>query len=370
MSQLALGLMSGTSADGISAALLSFSGHSFKFIGHLTEPFPAPLREKILKRGDLSARELSSLNVELGRQFAHAALRLLKKHHIPPRDVVCIGSHGQTMYHGPRDSVPNTLQIADPATISELTGITVVSHFRQRDMAAGGEGAPLVPFFDQYFYGQGPLRALINIGGIANVTVVGKQVPSALAFDTGPGNCLMDLAVKQATHNQETFDHHGHRAKQGQIDMQTVQAMIEEPYFKRRPPKSTGPELFGEGFLKNHFGTNFESRINDVLATLNYFTCLTIQESFRNFIFPAYPLNEILISGGGVYNKVLRRKLECLFAPIAVRSIEDFGLPALAKEPAAFAFFGFCCIHGKINHLPACTGAKRACVLGSVTKAC
>ncbi len=367
-SSLALGLMSGTSADGVSAALGKFHAHEFEFVADLTIDYPEPVLAKIRKRGSLPASEVSLLHRELGELFAQAALKLLKKTHTKPENVVCIGSHGQTIYHGPDDALKNTLQLADPAVIAERTGITVVSNFRQRDIAVGGEGAPLIPFFDQFFYGKGPLRALLNIGGIANVTIVGKGVESPVAFDTGPGNCLMDMAVQEISHGRESFDHHGTRAKHGTIDMIAVAKMVEHPYFKKPPPKSTGPEMFDRAFLLEHLGEKLKTKPDDALATLNYFTCLTIQESFRNHVFGKYPVEDLIVSGGGVHNKTLMKKLECLFAPIPVVSIESTGVPAQAKEPLAFAFFGLRCIQGKINHSPSGTGAKEARVLGSITR--
>jgi anhydro-N-acetylmuramic acid kinase len=361
--------MSGTSADGVSAALGQFKSKTFKLIGHLTHAYPSEIFEKIQERGSLSTADLSSLNVRLGEEFAQTANRLLKKLQVKPEAVACIGSHGQTIYHGPRDAVKNTLQIADPAVIAERTGISVVSHFRQRDIAVGGEGAPLIPFFDQYFFGAGPIRAFQNIGGIANVTVVGKGVKEPLAFDTGPGNGLMDMAVRTITHGKEYFDNHGQRAKHGKIDMECVGRMMQHEYFKRPPPKSTGPELFNESFLREFLGEKIHSHPDDALATLNYFTCLAIQEAYRSHIFKRYPVTEVVVSGGGVHNKTLMKKLECLFAPIPVKSIESFGLPSQAKEPLAFAFFGWRCLHNKINHLPNGTGAKQARVLGCITRA-
>lgn len=213
------------------------------------------------------------------------------------------------------------------------------------------------------------MRAFQNIGGIANVTVVGKGIESPLAFDTGPGNGLMDLAMRLITNNNESHDHNGTRAKHGKIKMDAISRMIEHPYFKLPPPKSTGPELFNEAFLLEHLGDELKNAPDDVLATLNYFTCLTIQESYRQCVFPKYPIEDVVISGGGVYNKTLMKKLECLFAPIPVVSIEKMGFPSQAKEPIAFAFFGLRTLQGKINHLPSATGARAARVLGSITRA-
>jgi anhydro-N-acetylmuramic acid kinase len=370
MTITAIGLMSGTSADGVSAVIVNFSGRTYKLISCIHHPYPPEITDKIRRSEKLSTAEVSLLNVELGEVFGEAAVKVMKKAHLVSSQIFCIGSHGQTVYHGPADSKRNSFQLADPATIAEKTRVTVVSHFRQKDIAAGGQGAPLIPFFDHYFYGDGPARAFQNIGGISNVTVVGKGILKPLAFDNGPGNSLMDAAVREITGGQESFDHHGQRAKHGTIDAAHVSKLVEDhPYFKQAPPKSTSLEMFGRKYLMEHFGKSLLTKPNDVLASLNFMTCLTIQESYRNFIFGKYPVDEVVISGGGAFNKTLVKKLECLFAPIPVTTIEKYGLPVQAKEPVAFAFFGVRCLQGKINHLPHVTGASRACVLGSVTSA-
>lgn len=366
--ELALGLMSGTSADGVSAALVQFKSHTFKLIGTAHADYPDDIVRKIRAGGALPTREASALNVQIGEVFAQAALKVMKKTHTAPGAIACIGSHGQTVYHGPADSPRNTLQLGDPAVIAERTGVAVVSNFRQRDVAAGGEGAPLMPFFDQYFFGTGPMRAMQNIGGIGNVTVVGRGVETPLAFDTGPGNGLMDEAMRQITKGAESYDNHGARAKKGTLSIEAVEKMIKHPYFKKEPPKSTGLEMFGADFLRECVGDLLAGRPDDAMASLNYFTCLSIQESYRRFIFPKLQVEEIVVSGGGAHNKTLMKKLECLFAPIPVTSIEALGLPAQAKEPVAFAFFGLRALHGKPNHLPAATGATHARVLGSLTR--
>jgi anhydro-N-acetylmuramic acid kinase len=369
MSHLALGLMSGTSADGVSAALGRFKDRSFELLGHTTHAYPADLVKLVRQGPTLTANQVSSLNMALGHEFASTANRLLKKLHVQPRDVTCIGSHGQTIYHGPRDHTPNTLQLADPAVIAEQTGISVVSNFRQRDIAVGGEGAPLIPFFDHYFYGNGPIRAFQNIGGIANVTVVGKGIHEPLAFDTGPGNCLMDMAVRIIDEGRTDYDHQGQRAKKGTLIMEALNSLMQTTYLRKPPPKSTGPELFNENFLKGFFEDALQTQPNDVLATLNQFTCLSIQEAYRNFVFNKHSVAEIVVSGGGVFNKTLMKKLECLFAPIPVKSVEEFGLPAQAKEPLAFGFFGLRRLLNKVNHMPNCTGAKKQVILGTITPA-
>ena len=363
MPSLALGLMSGTSCDGISAALVRFQGRRLRVLAEHTRPYPDRLTRTLRAGEHLCARELSALNMALGEQFARAAITLLRSARVAPRRVAVIGSHGHTLYHGPRDPVPSTLQIGEPAVIAQRTGIPVVANFRPRDVAAGGEGAPLVPYFDEAFFGGGPVRALQNLGGIANVTVVGRGVPTR-AFDTGPGNCLIDLAARLATRGRARYDAHGRLALRGRIDRRAVDRLWRHPYFRRSPPKSTGPELFNEPLLRQVFGPRLAASPLDVLATVTYFTAYSIVQSLRRFV--PHRLTELIASGGGVRNRTLMRHLARLLAPVPVRSIERYGIPAQAKEPVAFAFLALRALQGRINHLPHTTGARSACVLGTL----
>ena len=363
MPSLALGLMSGTSCDGISAALVRFQGRRLRVLAEHTRPYPDRLARTLRAGERCCARELSTLNMALGEQFARAALALLRSARVSPRRVAVIGSHGHTIYHGPHDPVPSTLQVGEPAVIAQRTGIPVVADFRPRDLAAGGEGAPLVPYFDETFFGGGAVRALLNLGGIANVTVVGRGVPTR-AFDTGPGNCFIDLAARRATRGRARYDAHGHLALQGRIDYRAVDRLWRHPYFRRSPPKSTGPELFNEPLLRQVFGPRLAASPLDVLATVTYFTAYSIAQSLRRFV--PHRLTELIASGGGVRNRTLMRHLTRLLAPVPVRSIERYGIPVQAKEPAAFAFLALRTLQGRINHLPHTTGARSACVLGAL----
>jgi len=363
MGALALGLMSGTSCDGISAALVRFQGRTLRVVAEHTQPYPERLARLLRLGPRLSARELSSLNMELGEQFARAALRLLRQAGVAPRRVAVIGSHGHTIYHGPTDPVPSTLQIGEPAVIAQRTGRCVVADFRPRDLAAGGEGAPLVPCFDEAFFGGGAVRALANIGGIANVTVVGRRVRT-VAFDTGPGNCLIDLMASRATRGRARYDAHGRLARQGRIDQCAVERLWRHPYFRKSPPKSTGPELFNDALLRQTFGSRLATAPADVLATVTYFTASSMARSLRRFI--PHRLAEVIISGGGVRNRTLMQHLARFLAPVPVCSIERYGIPAQAKEPAAFAFLAWRALQGRVNHLPHTTGARSACVLGAL----
>ncbi len=352
--------MSGTSGDGVSLVLCSFNKRQFKLHGYRTFPYPSALAKKILQGPSLRANEISQLNMRLGIFFADSVQKFLKKLRIAPFRIVVIGSHGQTIYHGPKDNPPNTLQIGEPSVIAERTGIPVVADFRMRDIAAGGEGAPLIPFFDRYFFGQGKPRALQNIGGIANVTLVGKGVP-LIAFDTGPGNCLIDLAVQKKTKRRLNFDRSGKIARRGKINFKLVERMTNHSYFKTKPPKSTGRELFNDGFIPSELK---KDKFENLIATLTYFTAHSIRESYRRFI--KQSASEIIVSGGGALNRTLMNHLSDLFRPIPVRSILEFGIPVQAKEPLAFAFFALQSLEDKINHAPEGTGAKRACILGKI----
>jgi anhydro-N-acetylmuramic acid kinase len=377
MRHLALGLMSGTSCDGISAALARFHpasgapglpgglhGRSIQVIAQRTTPYPKRLAHLLRRSQSLRAPELSALNVELGERLARAALGLLRSARVPAHRVAVIGSHGHTIYHGPDDPVRSTLQLGEPAVIAQRTGIPVVADFRPRDLAAGGAGAPLVPCFDEAFFGGGPPHALQNLGGIANVTVVGRAI-RPLAFDTGPGNCLIDLAASRASGGRLRYDPHGRLALRGRIDHRAIARLWRHPYFRRPPPKSTGREAFNEDLLRDVFGRRLATAPRDVLATVTYFTAYSIAESYRRFI--PVRLREVVVSGGGVRNRTLMAHLARLLAPAPVRTIERYGIPAQAKEPVAFAFLALRAIQGRINHLPETTGARAAAILGCLT---
>lgn len=365
MKPFALGLMSGTSADGVSAVLVTFEKNKFKLIDYETFSYSKNIREKILNSARLTTPEISSLNFRLGYLFAESALKLIKKNKIEPKKISVIGSHGQTIFHDPEGNPSNTFQIGEPSVIAEKTGVTVVSDFRMADIAAGGEGAPLIPFFDQYFFGNSCPRAMQNIGGIGNVTVVGKNI-KPMAFDTGPGNCLMDWVVRIIRKEKLLFDKNGEMARKGNVILDIVRKMAKHPYFAKKPPKSTGRELFNENFLPVSLKNLIQNKPYDALNTLTYFTAFTIAESYKKFIFPEYKIEEIVVSGGGALNQTLMDELKKILSPIKVYSIEKFGIPVQAKEPIAFAFYAWRAIKGKMNHLPFVTGAKKSVFLGKI----
>ncbi|MBI4061577.1 MAG: anhydro-N-acetylmuramic acid kinase [Elusimicrobia bacterium] len=353
--RLAVGLMSGTSADGVTAALVSIGADGLRVLRHRTYPYSAQLKRRVLGASRLAAAELSRLNVELGEAFAAAALRIAGR-----ARPVLIGSHGQTVWHGPNAAPPNTLQIAEPAVIAERTGVTVVADFRPRDMAAGGQGAPLVPAFDLFLYGRGPLRAVVNIGGISNATILDRGRIRA-AFDSGPGNALLDEAVRRATRGRRDFDAGGRIAAAGTADERLLKRLLADPYFLRTPPKSLDRSTFGPALLDRIYPRLTTRSLPDALATLCELTArslwLAVLENAPG------PLSEILVSGGGALNAHLMRRLRALFSPTRVGATP---IPVMAKEAACFAWLAARAVDGMTGNAPSATGAAGPRILGKI----
>ena len=375
---IGIGLMSGTSADSIDAACVRFEGApprlDWELLSFVTLPMTAELRQEIFaafRPETGTVDKLCQLNFTLGEWFAKASLEAVKAANLTPAQVDFIGSHGQTVWHIPPNSgegVPSTLQLGNPAVIAERTGITVVSDFRSRDMAAGGQGAPLVPFVDNLLLSHPTLsRAVQNIGGIGNVTwLPAGGVGEAFGFDTGPGNMLLDRAAEVLTQGQMRCDMDGKMAFAGNVQENFLQKwMSEEPYFTRKPPKSTGRELFGvqrcDVYLKEMAGLPKE----DILATLTAFTARSTAEAYKNFL-PALP-DEVLLCGGGARNPAIAAMLQKELPTSRIGRTEDAGLPGDSKEAVAFAVLGYETMNRRPGNLPAATGASGPVVLGSIT---
>lgn len=359
MRKIALGLMSGTSADGLTVCAVQI--RPFKVLHFKNYAYPASLQQKLLMAYSLRAAELSALHFELGALYAKTVQKFLKEFSLPAQEIEVIGSHGQTIYHGPHDKTPNTLQIGEPSFVAAQIGCPVVSDFRPMDMALGGEGAPLIPFFDEYLWGRKTPKILLNVGGISNFSVVGKQVKT-FGFDVGPGNTLMDLASQEFF--KKPFDKNGALAAKGTPDKELVRRLLVQPYFTQKPPKSLDKNAFGEDYLKKYF---FSLKTpHDLLATLTWFTASTIAQAVSGFVPPAYQ-KELVVSGGGCYNKTLLSYLHTLLPQVKVTTTLAYGIDPQAKESAAFALFGWLALHRKINHCAAATGAKRAAILGKIT---
>ena len=369
--RLVVGLISGTSADGTDAALCAISGHGeqtrLEVRAFVTTPFPRPLRERIFRLAQADASELCDLDVLLGEAFADAAFAAAAAAGVSIADVDLIGSHGQTAVHHPRSAgrIGATLQIAEAAVIAERTGRPVVSDFRVRDVAAGGEGAPLVPLVDHLlFRAPGRRRALQNVGGIANVTLVGDTLADLVAFDNGPGNMPIESVARAATGGTEAFDRDGAHAARGQVDAQLLAELHSHPYLALPFPKSTGREMFGKDFVYPLL-PRFEGRLDDLLATLTRFTAEAIARSYRELL-PAMP-HEVYVSGGGALNPTLMRHLQELLAPTPVASSAALGVDPEAKEAISFAVLANQTLFGAPGNVPAVTGAVGPRILGKIS---
>ncbi len=389
-----VGLMSGTSADGIDAALTRISGSGDSIRASLVAfrdfPYEGSVRRAIfaLFSPEAPVVDVCRMNFALGRLFAQAALELIGGRELRPAEVDLIASHGQTICHlppgGPYEAAVggSTLQIGEPAVIAELTGVTVAADFRPRDIAAGGQGAPLVPYADfALFRHPEKTRAVQNIGGIANVTVLpaGGGLDDVVAFDTGPGNMIIDALVTAFSQGEMRFDRDGELGALGKVDEGLLFWLMGHEFLRRQPPKSTGREEFGSKFVGELLARAEAQGVSaeDLLTTTTAFTAECIAAAYRDFVVPRYQLDEVILGGGGSYNLTLRRMLQERLpargtaggprTPIFLH--EDFGLRGDAKEALAFAILGNETVLGQPANLPQVTGASRAVILGKIVPA-
>lgn len=375
-----IGLMSGTSGDGVDAALVRIRGRGLRLhvapLAFATFPYPPALRGRLLHAAlHGTVADLCHLNALLGEIFAKAALRVIRRAGLRPADVDLIGSHGQTVHHLPQavrepgiGLIRSTLQIAEPAVIAERTGITTVANFRARDVAAGGQGAPLTPYVHSLLLRHARrTRLIVNLGGISNVTYLpaGKGLDAVRAFDTGPGNMVLDALVQRLTQGRRTMDRGGRMAAQGTVDAQLLADLLAHPFLRRRPPKSTGREDFGEPVLTRLLNVKQRRRLSavDLLATCSLFTAMSVGMARR---WLEGPIDEVIVGGGGVRNRTLMDDLAAVFEPVPVRTFDDLGWDSKAFEAVAFAVLAYQTIWGEAANVPAVTGAGRAVVLGAV----
>lgn len=356
MSNLYIGLMSGTSADGIDAVLADFSQTQPHLLATHYTPYTPALRQQVLdlcKPGENEIHRLGELDILLAKAFAEAVSALLAKANISADKVAAIGSHGQTIRHAPNSF---TLQIGDPNTIAALTGINTIADFRRKDVALGGQGAPLVPAFHQHVFANARInRAIVNIGGIANVTLL----PNILGFDTGPGNALMDEWIKKHLHR--THDEAGAWAATGKINTALLHAMRKDAYFELAPPKSTGREYFNQVWLNKFLDGSIAAE--DVQATLTELTATTIVEAVQKF----FDKGELYICGGGAHNQFLLKRLTVLATPnFSVKTTETLGVHPDWVEALAFAWLAYQTNNRRTGNVPSVTGAEKAAILGGV----
>lgn len=364
--ELYIGLMSGTSLDGVDAVLADFSAPRCAVLQHHAAPFDAATRAELLALNTPGPNELHRAALAtnaLARSYAQAVHALLAQHGLPPSAVRAIGAHGQTVRHRPGefDGTGYTLQLGNPALLAELTNITVVADFRSRDVAAGGQGAPLVPAFHQHMFGQ-PGRGLLvlNIGGIANLSVLGAN-GEVLGFDCGPGNALMDFWCQQ--HTGQPFDRDGAWAASGQVLPDLLAALQDEPFLRQPPPKSTGRDLFNPQWLQERLQRLRPAAPQDVQASLTELTASACAASVCSY----QKQSELLaVCGGGAFNRHLMARLQALLPGLQVDTTAAHGLPPLQVEAAAFAWLARQALHGLPGNLANATGARGARVLGGI----
>jgi anhydro-N-acetylmuramic acid kinase len=374
-----IGLMSGTSADGADAALVEWpegpEARPFRLVAFRADPFPAALQERIhrLAAGRVAPgealRELASLDVLLGERFAEAALGVCREAALDVREIDAIASHGQTVAHHPE--LRATLQIGDPSVIAERTGCTTVADFRPRDVAAGGEGAPLAPFFHfAAFADASEGRVALNLGGIANATFIppGAGPDDVVAFDVGPANALIDGVVRVQTEGRESMDRDGARARRGRVDAALLARLLDDDFLARPAPKSTGRERYGSAEAEA-LAREWRERAlapDDLVATLTAFTIEAVRRACEGLLGPGARVDRLLVGGGGAENPALFEGLARALPQAAVERFDAAGVPARAAEAMAFSLMGRNALLGLPNHLPRCTGARRAAVLGEI----
>ena len=381
---LVLGIMSGTSADGVDVALARIAGTpprlATKLLGHTSVRFPAALRGEILRvaeGGRVTAGELSQLHFRLGECFAEAARTACRRFRVAASRVALIGSHGQTVYHQGRRTAylgratASTLQIGDASVIAARTGITTVGDFRPADMALGGQGAPLVPYVDFLLYRDAKRgRVSLNLGGIGNVTVLprGARPEQVLAFDTGPGNMLIDALVQRFTRGRQRYDADARMATSGRSIPGLVDELMRDPYLRLAPPKSTGREYYGRAYVEKMLaaGRRHGAKPADLVRAVTIFTALSVVDALHRFVLPKTKIDELIVSGGGACNPLVLGQIAAALPGIAVYPSSRLGIAVDAKEAYAFALLAYETWHRRPGNLPSATGARGPAILGKV----
>ncbi len=383
---LVMGMMSGTSADGIEAAIVRISGSPpailAKLESHHHVPFGPQVREQILRLangGATTTAEISRLDFVIGEEFARAAIDASKTSGIALSKIDLIGSHGQTVFHQGAPArlvgawrVASTLQIGEPSIIAERTGVPTIANFRPSDIAAGGQGAPLVPFVDYLLYRDTKRgRVALNIGGISNVTVMAAAAnpEDIFAFDTGPGNMIVDALIQGMTQGRAKYDRGAKTALTGRTIPELLSRMMREPYLRKRPPKTAGREQFGQAYVERliRWGKNHHASPADLVRTATVFTSLSIADAFRRLILPRASIHELIVSGGGAKNPLMMAQLAASVPGIEIIHSSRLGVATDAKEAFAFAILAYESYHGRPNNLPSATGARHPVVMGKLT---
>jgi anhydro-N-acetylmuramic acid kinase len=385
---LVVGLMSGTSADGVDVALARIPGSGSapvrgELLAHITLPLDGSVRKEVLRvaeSGAVSAGEISQLNFRLGEIFGDAVVAACSKFRVKLSQVDLIGSHGQTIFHQGKPvpflgrPISSTMQIGEGAIIATKTGVTTISDFRAADMAVGGQGAPLVPYVDYLLYAdktQG--RVSLNLGGIGNITVLpaNGKASDVYAFDTGPGNMVIDALVSHFSRGRKRFDEDGRIARQGASNEKLLAEMMKDAYLRLKPPKSTGREYFGRTYIGRllKLALRFGASPDDLIRAATIFTALSVVDAIQRFVVPRTKTQQLIVSGGGAHNPVIMAQLAAALAPIGVMPSSEFGVDPDAKEAYAFALLAYETWHRRSGNLPSATGAKRGAILGKISYA-
>ncbi|MGB6684516.1 MAG: anhydro-N-acetylmuramic acid kinase [Candidatus Acidiferrum sp.] len=384
---LVLGIMSGTSADGIDVALARISGApprlDAKLLASTSSKYPSALRKEILRVAEqhpITASELSQLNFRLGEIFAEVVLAACREFRVSRKRIALIGSHGQTIFHQGKPApyfghaTASTLQISEPSVIAARTGITTVGDFRPADIALGGQGAPLVPYADYLLYRHDKLgRVSLNLGGIANITVIpaAAKPEQVIAFDTGPANMLIDALVAHFTHGRQRFDKDARIAQTGRPIPALLDELMRDPYLKLAPPKSTGREYYGHAYLKKVFalGKRHRAKPADLIRAATIFSALSVVDALNRFVLPNTKIQQLIVSGGGARNPLLLAQLAAALKNIEILPSAQFGIPEDAKEAFAFALLAYETFHRRPGNIPSATGAHALAILGKISYA-
>ncbi len=386
---LAVGLMSGTSHDGVSAALVRIDARKSpptRLLAFRTYPYTAEFRSRLLAASSdgqdpasrLGAGGLSTLNFDLGRIFGTAAMRLMRATRVSTRRLSFIGSHGHTFFHLPprhaRRGTASTLQLAEPAVIAAMTGVPVVADFRPMDIALGGEGAPLAPLAHLWLFGHKRFGRIVqNIGGIGNATYLPPAARTGdrrlVAFDTGPGGTLIDALVARFTSGRFNMDRDGRIAARGRVDGAMLAELMRNPYFRRKPPKSTGREEFGAHYLDAILqgARGRAMKPDDLVATVTALTARSIADACRRFILPLGRVDQLIATGGGARNPTLMKMIAAELAGVEVVTAEHVGVDGGALEALAFAILAYQMLRGLPGNIPSVTGARTPAILGKLT---
>jgi anhydro-N-acetylmuramic acid kinase len=379
-----IGLMSGTSADAIEAAVMEISGEEggirWELLQHVSMPWPAELRDAILQacRAEATIQQVTALNFRLGEDCAQAAISAAEAADLPLSRISAIASHGQTVWHQPEPfyiagrATAGTMQIGEASVIAARTGCVTVADFRPADMAVGGQGAPLTPYADYLLFAHSSeTRAIQNLGGIANVTLLpaGGGPDDVIAFDTGPANMVMDELVRLATAGEMQYDRDGELSSSGEPDRALLAELLQHPYFQLAPPKTTGREMFGASYCRALFvrGQSRKLSTPDLVATALALTVESIAIAYETHLLPHGEIDTVILGGGGTRNRSLVEQLCKRVAPARVTTHAEFGMPDEAKEAAAFALMGYCTLRGWPSNIRAATGATRDALLGKVS---